>query len=181
MRFFRPAPWSRDLHETWIVSQLNKKFPICMEPKAPLTRSQEPAIARLIHSRPTQSKSLRYTLIIPSHLRADLPRGLLRIVHRNPVQTPLPYVPHAPIHSSWFDHPASIWRGGKIFLSRSFLQSNSSVLGRNMLDVSMAGLLTGSVLFVSKYGEFLWRAERTHMLWGVAVPQHTNSLHGLAV
>lgn len=77
-----------------IVSQLIKKFPICMEPNAPLTRSQELAITRLIQSRPSQPISLRYILTISSHLRVDLPGGLVSVVHRNPVY------PVNPVHFS---------------------------------------------------------------------------------
>jgi len=94
MKFRRPAPWSRDLLEKRIVSQLIKKFPICMEPNAPLTRSQETAITRLIQSRPSQPISLRYILTISSHLRVDLPGVLVRVVHRNPVY------PVNPVHFS---------------------------------------------------------------------------------
>jgi hypothetical protein len=108
-----------------------------MEPQSSLPCSHKSATGS--YPEPAESssphRSLRSTLMLPSHIRLHLPSGLLHsgLPNQNPVNTsPLPHACHMsrPPHSPWFNHPNNIrWiiQAVKFIIMQLSPRSNSSV------------------------------------------------------
>ena len=104
-----------------------------MEPEISLPHSQQPSTCAC--SEPYQSSPRPYptywsaVLILSSHPRLGLKWALsLRFSHQNPLRTsPRPHTCYTPrpSHSSWFDHPNSIWWAVQIVKCWYILEQNS--------------------------------------------------------
>jgi hypothetical protein len=73
--------WRKVVVEKLIVGQLVKKYPTFMEPECSyhVHKRPPPALswARKLQSTPSRPVSLRFILILSTHIRWDLPRGLV--------------------------------------------------------------------------------------------------------
>ena len=141
LRYATLTPWSR-VH----IEKLIKKFPAFYGTRRFITiftsvRHLSLSWARSIQYIPPHPTSLRFILILSSHLRLGLPCGLFPSgFPTKTLYTPLvsPHTCYFPCPSySRFDHPHNIEWGVQIikFLLRSFLHSTviSSLLGPNIL------------------------------------------------